>query len=146
MDRMTGGSPRVEVYRGPARLLHWLTVLLVAVQLTRGAPADEPTLEGRQRVVSHLNHWGLYLLLIGVPIAGYVGISMFPALGIFGLFTLPGVVAPEKDVATVAFRVHRALAFALVPLIVMHVAAALHHYVVRKDNVLGRMIPSLLRR
>lgn len=109
MDRMTGGSPRVEVYRGPARLLHWLTVLLVAVQIP-------------------------------------VGLSMFPALDIFGLFTLPGVVAPEKDVATVAFRVHRALVFALVSLIVMHVAAVLHHDVVRKDNVLGRMIPSLLRR
>ena len=36
MDRMTGGSPRVEVYRGPARLLHWLTVLLVAVQIPVG--------------------------------------------------------------------------------------------------------------
>jgi cytochrome b561 len=192
MDRMAGGGTRVEVYGGTARFLHWLTVLLVAVQipvglymayrggtlnvwdattetlysshklggvvillvvlwrlayrLTRGAPADEPSLEGWQRVLSHLNHWGLYLLLIGAPIAGYVGISMFPALDIFGMFALPGVVAPDKDAAKVAFAVHRILALALVALIAMHVAAAIYHYVVRKDNVLGRMIPSMLRR
>jgi cytochrome b561 len=34
----------------------------------------------------------------------------------------------------------------LVLLIAVHVAAALFYYFVRKDNVLGRMIPRLLRR
>ena len=192
MDRLAGGGMRVEVYGRTARLLHWLTVLLLAVQMpvglymayrggtlniwdattemlysshkfggvlillvvlwrlghrmTRGAPADEPSLAGWQRVVSHLSHWGMYLLLIGVPVAGYVGISMFPALDIFGLFKLPGVVAPDKDAAKVAFAVHRVLALTLAALIAVHVAAAIHHFVVRKDNVLGRMIPRLLRR
>jgi cytochrome b561 len=31
-------------------------------------------------------------------------------------------------------------------LIALHVGAALYHYLIRKDNVLGRMIPRLLRR
>ena len=38
------------------------------------------------------------------------------------------------------------LALLLAALIALHVAAALYHYVVRKDDVLGRMIPRLLRR
>jgi cytochrome b561 len=184
--------PPVEIYRRTPRVLHWLTVALVAVQvpvgaymtyrgntlnvwdkltgalynghklvgiailivvlwrlgyrLTRGAPPDEPTLEPWQRIASHLNHWGMYLLLVAVPVAGYVGISLFPALDIFGLFKLPGVVAPDKAAAGTAFAVHGALAIALVALIGVHVAAALFHYFVRKDNVLGRMIPRLRRR
>ncbi len=128
-----------------------LVILAVAIarlayRLTRGAPADEPTLEPWQRVVSHVVHWALYALLIAVPVAGYVGISLFPALDLFGLFKLPGLVAPDKDAASTAFAVHALLALALVLLIGMHVAAALFHHFIRRDNVLARMAPRLLRR
>jgi len=192
MHPSTPARPPVALYRRPARVFHWLTVALLAVQvpvglymtyrgktlnvwdattnalysghklvgvivlvvvlgrlayrLLRGAPADEPTIAPWQRVVSHLNHWGLYLLLVAVPLAGYVGISRFPALDVFGLFSLPGIVAPDKAAAETAFGVHRLLAMALVALIALHVAAALFHHLVRRDNVLARMIPRLLRR
>jgi cytochrome b561 len=127
-----------------------LVILAVAIarlayRLSRGAPADEPTLESWQRVVSHVVHWSLYALLIAVPVAGYVGISLFPALDLFGL-KLPGIVAPDKDAASTAFAVHALLALALVLLIGMHVAAALFHHFIRRDNVLARMAPRLLRR
>ena len=182
----------VETYKRPARVLHWVTVALVAIQVpigavmtyrgntlnvwdrltgalynshkvigvtilalviwrlayrfTRGAPPDEPTLEPWQKLASHVNHWGMYLLLVCAPVAGYVGISLFPALDIFGLFSLPAVTAPNKAAANTVLAVHKGLAAALVLLIAVHVAAALFHYFVRKDNVLGRMIPRLLRR
>ena len=182
----------VQIYQRTARVLHWLTFALIAVQLpvglymthrgntlnvwdnltgalynghkvvgvtillvvlwrlayrfTRGAPADEPTIAPWQRLASHLNHWGMYVLLICVPVAGYIGISLFPALDIFGLFSLPGVVAPDKEAAKTVFFVHGVLARLLLLFIIVHVAAALFHYFVRKDNVFGRMIPSLLRR
>jgi cytochrome b561 len=45
-----------------------------------------------------------------------------------------------------SFAVHKLLVVILVLLIAVHVAAALFHYFDRKDNVLGRMIPRLLRR
>lgn len=186
------GRASVETYSRAARVLHWLTVALVAVQvpvgaymtyrgnvldlwdaltgalynghklvgvtilllvlcrlayrLLNGAPAHEPTITRWQAVASRLNHWGLYVLLVCVPVAGYVGVSLFPALDIFGLFSLPAVTAPDKEAAKTALAVHGALAGLLVLLVAVHVAAALFHYFIRKDNVLGRMIPRLLRR
>lgn len=142
-DKLTGALYNGHKLVGIAILL--LVLWRLAYRFTRGAPPDEPTLEPWQRLASHFNHWGLYLLLVATPVAGYVGISLFPALDIFGLFKLPGIVAPDKAAAGTAFVVHMALAIALVLLIGMHVAAALFHYFVRKDNVLGRMIPRLLR-
>ena len=128
-----------------------VTILLIvlwrlAYRMTRGAPADEPTIEPWQRVVSHLNHWGLYVLLIAAPIAGYIGISLFPALDIFGLISLPAVTAPDKEAAKTVFWVHGLLVSLLALMIALHVGAALYHYLIRKDNVLGRMIPRMLRR
>jgi cytochrome b561 len=44
------------------------------------------------------------------------------------------------------FAIHKALALVLVAFIGLHVAAALYHYLIRKDGVLQRMIPWLPRR
>lgn len=142
-DKLTGALYNGHKLVGIAILL--LVLWRLAYRFTRGAPLDEPTLEPWQKLASHANHWGLYLLLVATPVAGYVGISLFPALDIFGLFKLPGIVAPDKAAAGTAFAVHLALAIGLVLLIGMHVAAALFHHFVRKDNVLGRMIPRLQR-
>ncbi|MGE0313611.1 MAG: cytochrome b [Lautropia sp.] len=128
-----------------------LIVLLVVVwrlgyRLARGAPPDEPTIEPWQRVASHLTHVALYGLLVAVPVIGYVGISLFPALDIFGLFKLPALVAPDKQAAEAVLNLHGTTALLLAALVALHVGAALFHYVVRKDDVLGRMLPGLLRR
>jgi cytochrome b561 len=128
-----------------------VTILLVVVcrlgyRFAHGSPADEPTLERWQKIVSGLNHWGMYVLLICVPVAGYIGISLFPALDIFGLFSLPAVVAPDREASTRVLSIHKLLAAILVLLIAAHVAAALFHYFIRRDNVLGRMLPRFLRR
>ncbi|MET0568751.1 MAG: cytochrome b [Hyphomicrobiaceae bacterium] len=126
-------------------IIIFLVVLArLAYRLIHGAPADEPTLEPWHKAASHFNHWGLYLLLLATPIAGYIGISQYPALNIFGI-PLPGIVAANQDAASRTFLIHFWLAFALVAFVAMHVGAALYHYVIRKDNVLTRMLPSLRR-
>lgn len=191
-ETVTTTSGSVEVYSPTARMLHWLVVVLILVQvpvglymayrgnvlniwdpltnnmysthkltglailalvivrllyrLSAGAPAHEPTITDWQRVVSRLNHWALYLLLIIVPVLGYLGISYYPALNIFGAFDLPGLVAPDKPMAEKVLFWHGVAAFTLLALLVLHAAAALYHYLVRRDNVLGRMLPQLLRR
>lgn len=182
----------VEVYSGTARALHWLMVLLIAVQIpvgiymayrgntlnvwdaltnnlysghkligmvllllaalrliyriSHGAPADEPTLEVWQKAASHATHWGIYLLLFVAPLLGWIGVSYFPALDIFGLFKLPALVAPDEAMAAKVLTFHRISGIALTALIAMHIGAALYHYAIRGDNVLARMLPGLMRK
>jgi cytochrome b561 len=126
-------------------MIIFLVVLArLAYRLTHGAPADEPTLEAWHKGASHFNHWGLYLLLLATPIAGYIGISQYPALNIFGI-PLPGIVAENQEAASRTFLIHFYLALVLVAFVAIHVAAALYHYAIRKDNVVTRMLPSLRR-
>lgn len=184
-------QPDPTVYSPVARLLHWLTVAMIAgmvpvglfmtsraerniwdgltntlysghklagvlvlalvlgrlaYRFRHGAPPDEPTLEPWQKLASHATHWALYALLVVVPILGWLGISLYPALDIFGLFKLPGLVAPNQPASSNIFFLHRIAAFALVALAALHIGAALFHYMVRKDGVLRRMLPGLPRR
>jgi cytochrome b561 len=122
-----------------------LVIVRLAYRLTRGAPSDEPTLEPWQKLVSHATHWAIYGLLLLVPITGWIGVSYYPALSVFG-FNLPALVSPDQAAAAKVFFAHMIGAILLVILIGMHIGAALFHYVIRKDGVLNRMLPSLPRR
>lgn len=122
-----------------------VAVLRLVYRLVHGAPAHEPTLKAWHRILSAINHWGVYALLLVVPALGWLGVSMFPALELFGLFSLPSLAAPNKPLAEIVFQYHGIAAFALLGLIGVHVLAALYHHLIRGDNVLARMIPRLMR-
>jgi cytochrome b561 len=118
----------------------------LAYRFTQGAPRDEASLETWQKGLSHANHWSLYLLLLAMPIAGWIGVQLYPALNIFGLFNLPAFLTPNQERANFVLQMHKYGAIALVALVAMHVGAALYHYFIRKDGVMRRMLPGLSRR
>lgn len=127
-----------------------LVIWRLFYRLPRGAPAPEPTITSWQRIASALNHWGLYVLLLVVPVLGYTGISLYDSRGLFDVVTLPGVVAPDPDpqkaTAKLVLYYHWLAAVVLVVLVAMHVGAAFFHYFIRKDGVLARMLPQAGRR
>lgn len=95
-----------------------------------------------QRLASSAVHYGLYILLFAMPLSGWI---MSSANGtppsVFGLFQMPAIVATNKAVTKTFAEIHELLAFVLIAFIVIHVAAALKHYFIDKDQVLQRMLP-----
>lgn len=113
-------------------------------------PAPPRTLKPWERAVARATHGGLYALLLAMPLSGWVIVSASP-LGIptmlYGLVKLPhiGAIAsrPDKEaIEALASLVHETLAWTAVALVALHVAAALRHHFVLKDDVLTRMLPS----
>jgi cytochrome b561 len=119
-----------------------LVVARLIYRLVHGAPADEPTIERWQKAASHATHWSLYLLLILVPIVGWLGISLYGARDVFGLLSIPPLAAENPDAAGTVLMLHRYLAILTVAVAAMHVGAAVVlHYFIRGDGVLARMLP-----
>ncbi len=125
--------------------LLWMIVLRLGYRLFFGTPQPEPGLLSWQRTLSRANHWAMYALLVAMPILGWIGVSMFPALDIFGLFNLPSI-ASKSGAADQVLYIHKSLAFVLIALVSLHILAALYHYFIRKDGVLQRMLPAARRR
>lgn len=121
--------------------LMFLLIARFGYRLVKGAPPDEPTLEPWQKIVAHLTHWALYAVLFAMVLTGWLGVSLYPALDIFGLFSLPGLVSPNQAAAAQALFAHKLLGFALAGLLAAHVGASLFHHFIRKDGVLRRMLP-----
>jgi cytochrome b561 len=124
-------------------ILLWIVVARLVYRFTKGAPPDEPTLEPWQKLVAHLTHWGLYGMLLAVPLLGWLGVSYYPALGLPGGLNLPGLVTPNEKTAETVFMFHKLGAILLTLMVLMHIGAALFHHVIRKDNVLRRMLPGI---
>ena len=115
-------------------------------RLTQGAPKSEPTLTPLQKGVSHAVHWSLYVLLLGVPIGGYLGIALYPALDVFGMkFPSFGIASDEKLAETV-FKLHGWGATILLALVALHISGGLFHLFVKGDGVMARMWPGSRKR
>ncbi len=123
-------------------ILLWLVVLRLGYRFLFGAPPPDPGLTSWQRTVSRLNHWGMYVLLLVLPLLGWLGISMFPAVKLFGLFDLPAIASPNKAAAEQILDVHKALAWVLIALVILHILAVIYHALIRRDGVLPRMLPA----
>lgn len=122
-----------------------LMLVRLAYRLTNGAPRSDPTLTSLEKGLSHATHWAMYLLLIAIPIGGYMGISYGGYLDLFGLH-LPGLVANHEGdghdkIAEQIFKIHGWGATILLGLAGLHILAALYHRFVKGDAVLSRMMP-----
>ncbi|NJM54880.1 MAG: cytochrome b [Verrucomicrobiae bacterium] len=120
-----------------------LMVLRLAYRLTNGAPAPTATLAPAQKIVSETVHWALYLLLIGVAIGGWLGISYFGALNAFGI-QIPALfgVAKNEDSAKQIFVYHAIGGTIIAGLVLLHISGALFHLIIKRDGVFQRMWPS----
>jgi cytochrome b561 len=91
--------------------------------------------------IAHLVHIFLYVLLLLQPL---VGILMSQAYGypvsLFGMCKLPPLVWQSPSLGSVLREAHGVAALLLTVFIVIHVAAALKHHVVDRDQTLMRML------
>lgn len=90
-----------------------------------------------------LAHLALYALMFAMPMSGWVMSSAagFP-VSVFGLFTMPNLVEPDKELAKNINELHESMAWLLIVLIVLHIIAALLHHFYYKDNTLRKMLPN----
>jgi cytochrome b561 len=116
-------------------------LLRLANRIVRDVPPEDPALEPWQRAAATLVHAWIYLLMIVVPLLGWIGISLYPALTLFKLFDLPGLSGANRAASESVLIAHAFGAYFLVALIFVHIGAALFHHFVRRDDTLRRMLP-----
>jgi cytochrome b561 len=94
-----------------------------------------------QVALARLSHYLLYLLLVLMPVTGYLGRAWTEdGVAWFGL-ALPARAIANDALAEQWFSIHIGIAWVLVALVAVHVAAALKHLLVDKDGVFFRMWP-----
>lgn len=121
-----------------------LTFARIAWRLTHKPPALPESMARSLRWVAKISHNLFYFLLLVMPLSGWWMSSAVPerhAFG-FGIFDIPFLPVPRGWAsAGPAYFIHTTLAWLMIGLAVLHIAAALKHHFIDRDDILSRMLP-----
>lgn len=119
-----------------------LTVLRIVWRLGHKPPPLPSGTPGWQRPLSKAVHFLFYLLLILLPLSGWVWMSAADRpIDFFGLFTVPNIVGPNENLADTMHDRHELLGLTMLGLAALHILAALKHQFVDRTGLIGRMNP-----
>lgn len=138
-----------QLHKSAGLLLLVLSVLRLLWRVANPPPPLPPGMTLPLILVARATHVAFYAMMLTTPLIGWAMVSSSP-LGlptiVFGLFEWPHIGwlarAPDKRVWEGLFKLaHHWLGYGFVGLLGLHIAAALKHHLVDRDDVLARMLP-----
>jgi cytochrome b561 len=146
MTHMVERTGRFGAY-GQHALVGYYVLLLIALRIVWRAVNPTPALPAAtppwERLAAHASHATLYILTLGVSFTGWVmvGVGRRPIeAALFGFIPVP-LITRNHDPALhdILEDTHRALAYLLLAVVIIHIGAALRHHFYKKNDVLRRM-------
>ena len=121
-----------------------LALIRLVVRLRYGAPPLPLDLPEPMKLAAYLSHYALYALMIAMPLIGWAMLSAaeYPVV-LWPAVWLPRIMPLNPSLHTLLWNAHFYLAFLFFALILMHLAAALFHGLIRRDGVFDSMAPTL---
>jgi cytochrome b561 len=149
--------PMVSLHQSLGLSVLVLSVVRLGWRLAVPAPKLPDYVTGWERWLAQAVHVGFYVIMIGLPLTGWamrsasplhlilpIKLFMLPWPAIGPLASLP---ADQMKAAEHTFEAaHGLLGKLAYGLIVLHVAGALKHQFISRDDVVARMIPFLKRK
>lgn len=122
-------------------LVFALVWLRLAARLSGPVPAIHPEPPKLLQLSSRLVHVALYVLMIGMPLLGWLVLSAGgKPIPFFGL-ELPALIGENKALAKQLKEVHETVGVLGYYLIGLHGVAVLYHHYIRHDDTLIHMLP-----
>lgn len=147
MERGDAHTMWFEWHRTLGFLVLFLTLARLAWRLKNPPPAFPAGFPAWQRFVSRSTHILFYVLLIALPLAGWVYVSTGSTAANTGITTLVGgtpwpiIPGLPRSLHGPSADVHVILVWITVALLALHVVAALKHQFIDKSPIANRMPP-----
>ena len=129
-------------HKSTGMLILALMLVRLGWRLANPAPGLPPQTPRWERRAAHASHGLLYALAIALPLSGWV-INSAAAVpfSVFWLVPLPPIAAPDERLEDLAKLAHFSLLVALCLVLAVHIGAALRHHLIKRNDVLLRMLP-----
>jgi cytochrome b561 len=122
-------------------LVFWLTLLRLILRSVSPKPCIQPPPPAWQERLASVVQVLMYVLVLGLPLAGWLMLSASgKPVPFFGI-ELPPLIGENKSLAKQIKEAHEVVATLGYGLIGLHAVAALFHHYWMRDNTLLRMLP-----
>lgn len=120
-------------------LVFFLGLARIVWRFASPPPDELETHKPWESALAGAAHFWLYVCVIGMPLSGWLMSSAgeFP-IPFFGI-NIPPLLSKDENLAGIFSETHEILAYTLLFVLAMHVAGALKHHVIDKDETLQRM-------
>ena len=136
--------PIVDTHKSIGITVLGLALLRILWRVSHRAPPLPREFPTWEKVAAHVAHFLLYVLMIVIPVSGYLYSSAANIPVVYlGLIPLPRIIAPDPQLKEVLKNLHIALNYTLLVLVALHVVAAIKHQLIDRDGLLSRMLPFL---
>lgn len=132
-------NPAPELHKSAGMLFAGLLLIRLIWRLSNPLPA----IQGQRWEIrlAHISHWLVYALLLVIVVTGYLMTTAEgSAINVFGWLQIPALPVAFKQQADVMGDWHRWASYALIGLLLVHIAAAVKHQWVDADGTLSRML------
>lgn len=130
----------ITFHKNIATLIIFLVIIRIFWRYTHPAPKLPDTMSPFMKLLAHIGHLALYFMLLALPITGclFSWSAGHPAPVLY-LFEIPRLLEQNDAVLAIVKPLHIYLSWAVGFLLVGHIAAALKHHFIDKDNVFKSM-------
>ncbi|MBB3262165.1 cytochrome b561 [Paraburkholderia bannensis] len=131
----------VSIHKPLGIVILILALIRLVTRLVKGAPALPADMPEPMKLAAHLSHLAFYALMIALPLIGWGMLSAADYPVMAAGIRLPAILPHSNELHSLLWNAHRFLALCFFALIVVHLAAALFHALVRRDGVFKAMSP-----
>jgi len=124
-----------------------VTIFLLAAarllwRLSHPAPPLPAAMPAWEKAAARATHALLYALFFAAPLTGWLSSSASGFQTVYlGVVPIPDLLSKDKALADALKLAHKSINYSMAAVIVLHVAAALKHHFLDRDDVLRRMLP-----
>ncbi|MDP9158103.1 MAG: cytochrome b [Pseudomonadota bacterium] len=145
--------PIVDTHKSIGITVLGLVLLRILWRVSHRPPPLPKTFPKWEHVAAHIAHFLLYLLMIGLPLSGWLHDSAWNAaashpMHLFGVIPWPRIgyvmnldPALKETLHDRFGALHTWLGYALYAIFAMHVGGALKHQWIDRKSVISRMVP-----
>ncbi len=136
-------SPQKFKYYGWHKEFGILILMLVSMRIIWRYGNKVPALTELpwwERLAARATHWLFYGFMFALPITGWLMSSASGrTVSFFGLFLLPHLIPANHGQSLLFAEIHTWIAYGLIATFCLHVAAALKHQFIDKDDIMQRI-------
>ncbi len=133
----------MALHKATGLLILALSIGRIIWRLTHQRPPLSENLKRWELILARVTQSIFYVMMIAIPFTGWGMVSAGKGnpVSFYGLLDIPALPFRGKAAGGAFYELHEIFGYLMIALIVLHVAGALKHHLISRDQTLYRMLP-----